>query len=190
MEAPETVVVDKNKKGFYSVWAIPPDEVRARVKKLMEGLRSEFGGPQFEPHVTVVGAMSLTADDALEKFKSACNGLKAYNCTVNRVATGTFFYQCVFLLLHPTPEVAEPSSHCCGHFGYKSSTPYMPHLSLLYGDLTDDEKKIAQEKAHKLDEGIGSLSFPITRLQLWKTDTEDTTLKSWEMVAECNLSPD
>lgn len=66
----------------------------------------------------------------------------------------------------------------------------MPHLSLLYGDLTDDEKKIAQEKAHKLDEGIGSLSFPITRLQLWKTDTEDTTLKSWEMVAECNLSPD
>lgn len=66
----------------------------------------------------------------------------------------------------------------------------MPHLSLLYGDLTDDEKKIAQEKAHKLDESIGSLSFPITRLQLWKTDTEDTTLKSWEMVAECNLSPD
>lgn len=105
MEAPETVVVDKNEKDFYSVWAIPPDEVRARVKKLMEGLRSEFGGPQFDPHVTVVGAMSLTADDALEKFKSACNGLKAYNCTVDRVATGTFFYQCVFLLLHPTPEV-------------------------------------------------------------------------------------
>lgn len=105
MEAPETVVVNKNEKGFYSVWAIPPDEVRARVKKLMEGLRSEFGGPQFEPHVTVVGAISLTADDALEKFRSACNGLKVYNCTVDRVATGTFTYQCVFLLLRPTREV-------------------------------------------------------------------------------------
>ncbi|KAK2988694.1 hypothetical protein RJ640_012730 [Escallonia rubra] len=64
---------------------------------------------------------------------------------------------------------------------------YMPHLSLLYADLTDEEKKIAQERANALDENIGSLSFQITRLALYKTDTEDKTLKSWEMVAECNL---
>lgn len=101
MGTPEAVV----KKDVYSVWALPPEDATARVKKLMEGLRSEFGGPQFEPHVTVVGAISLTADDALAKFRSACDGRKAYNATVDRVATGTFFYQCVFLLLHPTPEV-------------------------------------------------------------------------------------
>ncbi|TYJ30589.1 hypothetical protein E1A91_A06G140600v1 [Gossypium mustelinum] len=61
MGTPEAVV----KKDVYSVWALPHEDVTARVKKLMEGLRSEFGGPQFEPHVTVVGAISLTADDAL-----------------------------------------------------------------------------------------------------------------------------
>lgn len=65
----------------------------------------------------------------------------------------------------------------------------MPHLSLLYGDLTDDEKKEALEKANILDESISGLSFPITRLALWKTDTEDLTLKSWEKIAECSLSP-
>ncbi|KAK6264554.1 hypothetical protein QUC31_012726 [Theobroma cacao] len=185
MATPEAVV----KKDVYSVWALPPEDVRVRVKKLMEGLRSEFGGPQFEPHVTVVGAISLTADDALAKFRSACDGLKAYTATVERVATGTFFYQCVFLLLHPTREVVEASAHCTGHFGYKSSTPYMPHLSLLYADLTEEEKKKVQEKANILDESIGSLSFQISRLALYKTDTEDKTLKSWEKVAECNLCP-
>ncbi|XVF25575.1 hypothetical protein REPUB_Repub13aG0223700 [Reevesia pubescens] len=185
MGTPETVV----KKDVYSVWALPPEDVTARVKKLMEGLRSEFGGPEFEPHVTVVGAISLTAADALAKFKSACDGLKAYTATVDSVATGTFFYQCVFLLLHPTSEVVETSTHSTGHFGYRSSTPYMPHLSLLYADLTEDEKKKAQEKANMLDEGISSLSFQISRLALYKTDTEDKTLKSWEKVAECNLSP-
>ncbi|XWS12454.1 hypothetical protein CRYUN_Cryun37aG0090000 [Craigia yunnanensis] len=118
MGTPEAVV----KKDVYSVWALPPEHVTAQVKKLMEGLRSEFGGPEFEPHVTVVGAISLTADDALAKFRSACDGLKAYNATVDRVATGTFFYQSVFLLLHPTPEVVEATAHCTGHFGYKSST--------------------------------------------------------------------
>lgn len=93
------------KKDVYSVWGIPPEEVGARAKKVMEGLRSEFGGPAFEPHVTVVGAISLTEADALEKFRLACDGLKAYDASVDSVATGSFFYQCVYLLLRPSPEV-------------------------------------------------------------------------------------
>ncbi|KAG6755013.1 hypothetical protein POTOM_040826 [Populus tomentosa] len=238
MEIPQGTSTPADKKHVYSVWAIPPEDVGGRLTRLMAGLASELGGPQFEPHITVVGAIGLTEQDALEKFHSACDGLQAYTATVDRVATGTFFYQCVYLLLHPVPEVVEASAHCSGHFGYKSSTrkfnaifhssfsfmnskrllfggkkcavmrfvafwecsgcaslpieppfTYMPHLSLLYGDLTDDEKKEAQEKANILDESISGLSFPITRLALWKTDTQDLTLKSWEKIAECSLSP-
>lgn len=103
--APDVHVQKEIKKEVYSVWALPPEDVRPRLKNLMEGLRSESGGPEFEPHVTVVGAISLTENEALDMFKRACEGLKAYNATVDKVATGTFFYQCVFLLLHPTPEV-------------------------------------------------------------------------------------
>ncbi|KAI7746062.1 hypothetical protein M8C21_003738 [Ambrosia artemisiifolia] len=83
--------------------------------------------------------------------------------------------------------VMETGAHCWAHFGYKSSSPYMPHLSILYADLTEEEKQRAQEKANALDESIKSLNFPITRLALYKTDTEDKTLKSWEKVAEVNL---
>lgn len=64
---------------------------------------------------------------------------------------------------------------------------YMPHLSILYADLTEEEKKRAQEKANALDESVKSLKFPISRLALYKTDTEDKTLKSWEKVTEITL---
>ncbi|XP_057764247.1 cyclic phosphodiesterase-like [Salvia miltiorrhiza] len=177
------------KRDTYSVWAFPPEELKPRLKKLMDGLRSEFGGPEFEPHVTVVGAIKLTEKEARDMFHKACEGLKPYAATVEKVATGTFFYQCVFLLLHPTPEVVEASAHSCAHFGLKSSSPYMPHLSLLYGELTDAEKKAAQEKAYALDESIGSLNFQISRLALYKTETEDRTCKSWEKVDEFQLKP-
>ncbi|GKE99779.1 cyclic phosphodiesterase-like protein, partial [Tanacetum coccineum] len=83
--------------------------------------------------------------------------------------------------------VMQTGAHCWSHFGYKSETPYMPHLSILYGYLTEEEKKRAQEKANALDESIKSLSFPITRLGLYKTDPEDKTLKSWEKVSEVTL---
>ncbi|KAJ0796919.1 putative cyclic phosphodiesterase, 2',3'-cyclic-nucleotide 3'-phosphodiesterase [Helianthus annuus] len=100
-------VSQQPKKDVYSVWALPPEHVSERVKKLMVALRSEFGGPEFEPHVTVVGAIRLTEDDARDKLNKASEGLKAYNATVEKVATGTFFYQCVFLLLHPTTQVTD-----------------------------------------------------------------------------------
>ncbi|CAI0475620.1 unnamed protein product [Linum tenue] len=155
----------------------------------MDGLRSEFGGPEFQPHVTVVGAITLTEQDALSKFNSACEGLKAYLATVDRVAAGTFFYQCVYLLLDPTSEVRYLFFNSCGHGCGDIAAAYMPHLSLLYGDLTDEEKKKAQEKALQLDDSINSLSFEISSLELWKTDTEDNSLKSWEKISEFNLSP-
>lgn len=92
-------------KHVYSVWGLPPEDLRPRLKKLMESLRSEFNGPEFDPHVTVVGALSLTESEARDKFFKACEGLKAYRAKVVNVDTGSFFYQCVFLLLDPTPEV-------------------------------------------------------------------------------------
>lgn len=63
----------------------------------------------------------------------------------------------------------------------------MPHLSLLYQELSEDEKKKAEQKANSLDEAIAGLSFPITRLALYKTDTEDKTLESWEKIDEYTL---
>jgi len=174
-------------KKVYSVWGIPSDDVRLRLKKLMSDLRSEFGGPEFEPHITVVGAVELTEDDAIRKFRAACDDVRSYSAVAEKVASGTFFYQCVFLLLHPTSQVIDTSSHCTKHFGYQSSTPYMPHLSLLYENKSEEEKKRAVEKANALDESIGSLSFQISSLALYETDTEDKTLKSWKKVAECSL---
>lgn len=70
-----------------------------------------------------------------------------------------------------------------------SFAAYMPHLSLLYGDLSDEEKRKAQERANAIDDTLGGLTFQITRLALYKTDTEDKTLKSWEKIAECTLTP-
>lgn len=100
-----SMAAQEGKKDVYSVWGVPPEDVTARIKKLMEGLRSEFGAPQFEPHVTIVGAISLTESEARDKFRKACEGLKTYDATVLKVDTGTHFYQCVFLLLDPTTQV-------------------------------------------------------------------------------------
>lgn len=64
----------------------------------------------------------------------------------------------------------------------------MPHLSLLYGDLTEEEKEKA--RAEELAEGIVGTTFEISKIALFKTDPQDTSLKSWEKVAVCELLKD
>ncbi|KAG1346559.1 Cyclic phosphodiesterase [Cocos nucifera] len=175
---------------WYSVWALPPEDVGARLKRLMADLRSEFGGPEFEPHITVVGAIRLRPDDAVRRLRSACAALSPYPARVASAARGTFFYQCVYLLIDPSPEVMQTSAHCCDHFAYKNSAAYMPHLSLSYGDLTDEEKEKARQRVEELDKEICGLSFQVSSLALHKTDTEDKSLKSWEKVEVCYLGSD
>ncbi|XP_073006590.1 cyclic phosphodiesterase-like [Typha latifolia] len=174
--------MENQTEEIYSVWALPPEDVRARVKRVMSALRSEFGGPEFEPHITVVGAIRLSPDNAIRMLRSASAALSSYTARVASVSRGGFFYQCVYLLIEPTPEVVETSAHCCNGFGYRSSTAYMPHLSLLYQDLTDEEKEKARSRVEELDKEICDLRFKISELALYKTDTEDKSLKSWEKV--------
>ncbi|KAI9127330.1 hypothetical protein K1719_001889 [Acacia pycnantha] len=157
MATPETVAEPEAAEEYeYSVWALPTEDVRDRMKKLMSGLRSEFG---------------------------ACEGLKAYNATVDGMDR-----QWVYLLIHPTPQVVETSDHFFSHFGFDRSSPYVPHMSLLYGDLSEEERKKAQERANALDD-VSGLKFQIYRLALYKTDTKDKTFESWKEIADCVLFP-
>ncbi|KAL5732012.1 hypothetical protein ACHQM5_004680 [Ranunculus cassubicifolius] len=169
-------------KNPYSVWCIPSAEVTERFKKLMAHLRSEFGGPEIEPHTTFVRAVELTEEDAIKKFHLACEGVKSFTATVKGVSTGT----CVYLLVQPSDEMVEASAFSSKIFGYTRSTSYMPHVSLLYGDLTDEDKQKAKAKAEAFDATISNFTFPITRLALYKTP-EDITLKSWEKIADCEI---
>ncbi|XP_004298527.1 PREDICTED: F-box/kelch-repeat protein At3g06240-like [Fragaria vesca subsp. vesca] len=156
-----------NEWHSYSVWAILPDDVCLKVRKVIQGLRSEFGGPEIEPHITVVGSIRMTHAEVLNKFRSLQSCVPSgYKAIVNRLlwrATG----------------------FCGSCFGFQSGV--RPHLSLLYGNLTEEERTRAQEKVSILDESITRMSFPITKLALYKIDYKDKSLKSWEKIAEYNL---
>ncbi|KAL6142573.1 hypothetical protein ACLB2K_060852 [Fragaria x ananassa] len=129
----------------------------------MEPLRAEFGGPAIEPHITVVGSVLLNHDYVIKQFINGCQNIDPYTCEVDQV----------------------------GHFGgyLHRCNAHMPHLSLLYGNLTEEERKRALEKVTELDDSIDSLKFTMSRLVLYKTHNEARDQHSWEKVMEYNLRP-
>uniref|UniRef100_A0A1J3DJT1 Cyclic phosphodiesterase n=1 Tax=Noccaea caerulescens TaxID=107243 RepID=A0A1J3DJT1_NOCCA len=186
LQPPQTQDNDEEEeKEMYAVWAVPEDDVEDRLGRLMEGLRSEFGGPPFGPHLTLIGPQKLTATEAKRMFKSACEGFKAYPATVDQVSTGDSYFQCVYVSLRHTPEVMNAAGHFMAHFKPFTGKFYVPHMSILYGDLTEEEKKKALEKAYALDSSVNGLSFRINRVALWITDAN---VGSWVKIDEHNLT--
>eukprot|EP01018_Ginkgo_biloba_P023077 Gb_07676 [translate_table: standard] len=175
-------------EGVFSVWAMPAPDRRRGFLEVMNKLREEFGGPSFDPHVTVVGAQRLTKAQACANLEAACRTIKPYTCRLQQVACGKHFYQCVYMLVDPTPQVMQANLHASRCFGIlENPRPYMPHLSLLYGDLSDKDKQEAKAKAEGFNHLICNTEFEVSSFCLYRTDTEDKSLNSWEKVAECNL---
>lgn len=92
------LVESKDERQTYSLWAIPTDDVSWRIKKLMEGLRAEFGGPEIEPHITLTGSIRLSPDDVLNKFEALEDPIQGYVPKVEAVITRRSYYQCVCIL--------------------------------------------------------------------------------------------
>ena len=89
-----------NEWHSYSVWAMPPDDASLRLKKVMQGLRSEFGGPEIEPHITMVWSVRMKHVDVLDKFRSLQSRLTSrIKAKVKQLVIRSFYYQCVSLVI-------------------------------------------------------------------------------------------
>lgn len=128
-------IQNAQRKDTYTVWGIPPVDVVLRIKKLMEALRAEFGGPEIEPHITVVGSVLWRHDDAVKNFVSGCENIEPYLCEVNELVTRKFYYQPVSLLFQPCDWVCLSLpcySSSCFVLGVKMSHIYYLHCTLMF----------------------------------------------------------
>ncbi|KAJ9515222.1 hypothetical protein QJQ45_002365 [Haematococcus lacustris] len=181
----------------YSLWLMPSGEsgakLAAEVKRLAEQ-HSAVQAPCFPPHVTLLGDIQQPRDSVLDISQRLAQQLKKYRLNFLNVSTGTFYYQCVFLLVAQEPAVMQAAAAAREAFGM-STGPYMPHLSLLYADLSDADKAKAADSARTRLFGEGQTydtllvdpGFTADRLALWSTPTDDKSTASWCLVAEFPL---
>ncbi|XP_062006782.1 cyclic phosphodiesterase-like [Rosa rugosa] len=169
----------------YAVWGLLPENANTRIKKVMEALREEFGGPEIEPHITIVGSCLMTEDEAIGSFREGCNSVKQIYCKVENFETSKFYFQCLSLVMEITEDLKAQTRWFAGCMN--RPFPAMPHLSLLYGNLTAEEKKRAKEKVLAMDESIAGLTFLLSRMALYRVNFADRTQKSWERILEGHL---
>jgi 2'-5' RNA ligase len=126
-----------------SLWLVPGGEVRAGIEGVVRRLARLYGAPVFGPHVTLLGGITAGEGEALEAARALASGLAPFEVRFTGAEYMDEYYRCLYLRAEETAELMEAYEAACGAFGVEHPRPFMPHLSLMYGDYPPSVKEEA-----------------------------------------------
>lgn len=108
-------------------------------------------------------------------------------CRGSAVETGRLYYQCVYWRQELEADLVAAHAHARAAFAAEGSggASFMPHLSLVYGELSEAAKAKAAAAASEELAALAETSFVPAALSLWKTVAGQT--ESWWQIEDVPL---
>lgn len=153
------------KGAGFSLWIVPEGAVRRRLAALIRALSRRFGGPVFEPHVTLLAGVSGLAPDVLAKARNAVRSQGPFEVRFMAPEAGDSYFRCLYLRVQPSPELLALHESAREAFGRRDEPPFFPHLSLLYAP--PPAPPIVDEIRASLPAGFGA-----RRVDVYSTEGE------------------
>lgn len=127
--------------GTYTLWLslCEKDEIWAR--RLIDNFSSDLGTEAFDPHVTILGGLSGLNADREAEIAAIAQTHPAFEVPIAEIAFLPEIFRAFFLKLaaHPALDVLNRQAEGLGSI--YPNTGYMPHVSLIYGELAPDAKE-------------------------------------------------
>jgi len=165
----------------YHLWLQPSGKIYDILAKTIAELSNAYQAPFFEPHVTLLGSLPGTEEEITGRSSQLGTSLQPFDIQLTEPAYGDQYFQCVFLKVQET--LAMMNAHeLAKRLFAKDPSPYMPHLSLLYGHYSIERKdKIAATIPETLQ-----LRFTVDTIDLIRAGSEDP--KDWLPILSVPLS--
>ena len=161
----------------YSVWLIPAEPWLVRFRKIIENISKENNTPSFEPHITI-----LIKNDEEEKMISVVEQLaKQISKPVSKLTQidhETSYFRALYIKAEKQ-KLFEAHMLARKFVGMLADPYYLPHLSLLYGNMNENIKKnIIKNLDVKLP-----MDVEFDRITLWRTGV-DIPVSEWKKVVD------
>lgn len=165
----------------YTLWLMPDDTSMAQLQAVIDQLGGRYQGPQFAPHVTLLGWVRGDEDELKEKTGKLAASLPTLPVTINGLAGAPYYFRCFFARLQDNDGIKHATTQAIGIFKIKPTSDFLPHISLLYGQLDRDEKKtIPEQVGDKIPRNLTLDKLRLVRMSV--------SVSGWETVAEVPLS--
>ncbi|EKD91448.1 MAG: hypothetical protein ACD_30C00005G0016 [uncultured bacterium] len=163
----------------FSIWIVPSGDVKKKLEGVILDLSQKYNSPVFEPHMTLLGDISVDEKSVLEKAKILTSKIKPFTVELGEISFSTTYFQSVFVRIKSNAELMNANLAAKEIFGVDNNV-FMPHISLLYGDY-DMELREKVAKEIKLP---SNLSFNVDKLVIIPSFPEP---KDWKHLAKLPL---
>ena len=131
----------------YSIWVIPPEPAFSILQRTINELAEKYGGPVFEPHMTILGNVSGELPEIEKKLKELASHIDKLELGLGPVSFSTTYFQSVLARVNSNAKLMQLNLDVKKIFGMENDV-FMPHISLLYGDhdMETREKAVREVK--------------------------------------------
>lgn len=165
---------------MYTLWLMPDQTTYEKLSQLIVDLSTIHETPTFEPHVTLLSGITDDLELAIQKAKELANSLTPISATLTKIEFLELYYRCLFFCTNESSELMEARSLAEQIFEHTQITPFIPHVSFLYGSLP-----VFQKEAIIANLGDNFfIDFRMPKLRLVKTLRSP---EHWELIAEFEL---
>lgn len=134
------------------LWLLPPAPVEDRFASLIDSMSRRLGTPHFSPHITLVGSVDSPPDETIARLTTLAANLAPVPVRLSGVGFAEQYFRCLFMRAERTPRLLAAHETASAHLKRPPEADFMPHLSLIYGNLRPGQKqKIVEEIGDRFD---------------------------------------
>jgi 2'-5' RNA ligase len=126
--------------GFW-IFLIPQASQHKKYNQITKSLSTDYNSPDIDVHVTILGPLEAQEKDLINKVKSIAKRFERIEVEILGMNYTNTVTQCVFAQIKMSPKLLTLYKELELNLQYTNKSPFFPHMSLLYGDFSPEEKE-------------------------------------------------
>jgi 2'-5' RNA ligase len=158
-------------------WLVPAaGPARDRLTATIDRLAAEHLAPRFPPHITLAGPFGFGKKAASQALMPVMAKARPFSVRFAAVGHEQAYFRCLYLRAERSQQLMALHEAAVAALALARRT-YLPHLSLLYSDMTVQRKRPIIDA---LDIRL-PLTVPIDAAELW-ADEQQGVVPAWSCV--------
>lgn len=125
----------------YSLWLRPFGDIAFSIQQRINKLSEKYDSPSFEPHVTLLSGLRYGETELIHLTKTLASGLKPFDILLTKAGYRDKYYQSLYVHVKKSEELMKAYQTALQLFDIDEQEEFIPHLSLMYGDFSQEEKE-------------------------------------------------
>jgi len=157
----------------FSLWLIPDYSTKqhAALRSIIDRVSRVFNTPAFDPHVTLLGGIEQTREVVLRRAKQFADKQRPFEIFLGDIGSKANPMQIFFSEVKKTEELADARVACSDIMIGTRNYQHFPHLSLAYGDLTNEQVEVLKDEIARSSFKPEQSSFVAWGVSVWNTFT-------------------